>query len=110
MPGNPQMMSKESASICSMYASSTGLLSTVHGVSHHDRALLALMLLSRYDGDDMPPREEAFQAALNRLLTPQERWWVLYLGKIALAVSRLYPSGRIDVDEPRVELAVCICP
>jgi retrograde regulation protein 2 len=98
-----QVMSKESASTAALYSTSTGLLSSVHGVSHIDRAMLALMLEARYEGE-MPPREEKFKASLREVLTHQEAWWMEYLGKVAMLINRLYPSGFIDVDEPRIGL------
>jgi retrograde regulation protein 2 len=96
-------MSKESASTAALYSTSTGLLSSVHGVSHIDRAMLALMLEARYQGE-LPPREENFKTSLREVLTYQEAWWLEYLGKVALIISRLYPSGYVDVEEPRIEL------
>jgi retrograde regulation protein 2 len=98
-----QVMSKESASTAALYSTSTGLLSSVHGISHVDRALMALMLEARYEGE-LPPRETKFKADLMALLTAEEAWWVGYLGKIAYMISRLYPSGFVDAQEPRVAL------
>jgi retrograde regulation protein 2 len=62
---------------------------------------MALMLEARYEGE-LPPRETTFKADLMALLTAEEAWWVGYLGKIAYMISRLYPSGFVDVKEPRV--------
>lgn len=98
-----QVMSKESASTAALYSTSTGLLSSVHGVSHADRAMLALMLEARYEGE-IPPREDMFKTSLREVLTYQEAWWAEYLGKVAMLVNRLYPSGVIDAMEPRIEL------
>ena len=98
-----QTMSKESASTAALYSTSTGLLSSVHGVSHNDRAMLALMLEARYEGE-LPPREADFKSSLRQILSWEEAWWMEYLGKVALMISRLYPSGVVDVEEPRIEL------
>jgi retrograde regulation protein 2 len=68
-----QVMSKESASTAALYSTSTGLLSSVHGISHVDRALMALMLEARYEGE-LPPRETMFKADLMALLTAEEAW------------------------------------
>lgn len=101
-------MSKESSSTAALYSTSTGLLSSTHGVSHTNRALLALMLESRYEGD-LPPREDAFREALRRLLTPAEVWWATYLGAVALVLCRVYPAGCAEDVEACCELEECSC-
>jgi len=95
------VMDKELASTAALYSTSTGLLSSTHGVSHEDRARLALMLESRYMGE-LPPREVNFKEALRRVITPREVWWAAYLGRVGYLTSRLYPSGKIDEQKPRV--------
>jgi retrograde regulation protein 2 len=97
------VMSKETASTAALYSTSTGLLSTSHGVSHSDRALLALMLEERYEGV-LPPREVNFKLSLSQLLTAEEVWWTQYVGKIGFLISKLYPAGFIDQKKPRIRL------
>lgn len=97
-------MSKESSSTAALYSTSTGLMSSTHGVSHPDRARLALLLEERYEGE-LPPREVEFKSSLRQLLTPEEVWWMRYLGKVALLISRLYPAGTVDERKPRVILS-----
>ncbi|KAH8655158.1 putative sensor of mitochondrial dysfunction Rtg2 [Tricladium varicosporioides] len=97
------VMSKETASTAALYSTSTGLLSTSHGVSHSDRALLALMLEERYQGQ-LPPREVNFKHNLGQILTAEELWWTRYLGKIGFLISSVYPAGFIDQDKPRIRL------
>lgn len=94
-------MSKETASTTALYSTSVGLMSTIHGVSHRDRARLALMLESRYQGE-LPPRELAFRELLRKLITPEEVWWASYLGRVGYLVTRLYPGGKIHKAYPRV--------
>jgi retrograde regulation protein 2 len=94
-------MSKESSSTAALYSTSTGLMSSTHGVSHADRARLALLLEERYDGE-LPPREIDFKFNLQQLLSPEEVWWTGYVGKIGLLINRLYPTGTIDEHKPRV--------
>ncbi|PVH72413.1 Ppx-GppA-domain-containing protein [Cadophora sp. DSE1049] len=97
------VMSKETASTAALYSTSTGLMSTSHGVSHSDRALLALMLEERYEGV-LPPREVDFKLRLSELLTAEAVWWTRYVGKIGFMISSLYPAGFIDQYKPRVGL------
>src|SRR5579859_1802410 len=46
---------KESASLAALYTPITGILTSTHGVSHKNRAFLALMLCQRWDGELPPP-------------------------------------------------------
>ncbi|KAF7548053.1 hypothetical protein G7Z17_g7309 [Cylindrodendrum hubeiense] len=94
-------MSKETASATALYSTSVGILSTVHGVSHQDRARLALMLESRYGGE-LPPREIEFRDSLRNIITPEEVWWASYLGKVGCLITTLYPAGKIHSSKPRV--------
>ncbi|CAF3594321.1 unnamed protein product [Fusarium graminearum] len=95
------IMDKELASTTAMYSTSTGLLAFTRGVSHEDRARLALMLESRYMGE-LPPREAQFKKALQSIITPEEVWWASYLGRVGYLLGRLYPAGKVDERKPRV--------
>jgi retrograde regulation protein 2 len=97
-------MAKESASATALYSTSTGILASSHGVSHIDRALLALMFEERFDGE-LPPREMDFKTTLRQLLTPEQIWWTRYLGKVAMLIARMYPAGIIMEDKPRVKIS-----
>ncbi|KAH8805121.1 Ppx/GppA phosphatase family-domain-containing protein [Xylogone sp. PMI_703] len=97
-------MSKESSSMSALYSTSTGLMSSTHGVTHADRARIALMLEERYEGD-LPPREVDFKMSLRHILTPEEVWWTGYLGRVGLIISRLYPAGSIEETKPRLLLS-----
>lgn len=97
-------MSKESSSASAMYSTSTGILASAHGLSHTDRALLCLMLEERYEGE-LPPREADFKTSLRALLTPEQVWWTRYIGKIGLLLGRLYPTGVVRAEEPRIRLS-----
>ncbi|PTD04096.1 Retrograde regulation protein 2 [Fusarium culmorum] len=98
------IMDKELASTTAMYSTSTGLLAFTRGVSHQDRARLALMLESRYMGE-LPPRESKFKEALQSIISPEEVWWTAYLGRVGYLLGRLYPSGKVDESKPRVVLS-----
>ncbi len=98
------VMSKGSSSTAALYSTSTGLLSSTHGVSHSSRALLALALQESYGGE-LPPREERFKTYLRDILEAKDVWWTCYIGKVALLVRRLYPSGFVDDVKPRVRLS-----
>lgn len=94
-------MSKETASSAALYSTSTGIISSTHGVSHQDRARLALMLQARYRGE-LPPREVDFRKSLRRVITPEDVWWAQYIGRVGYLITCLYPTGRVLSSKPRV--------
>ncbi|KAF2432022.1 Ppx-GppA-domain-containing protein [Tothia fuscella] len=96
-------MGKETASTAALYSTSTGFMASTHGVTHENRALLALLLVSRYDGE-LPPREQDFKTALQEILTPEQVWWTRYLGEVGQLVCSVYPVGSVDSDIPRVKV------
>lgn len=96
-------MSKETASTAALYSTSTGIMSSTHGVTHEDRALLALILQERYEGE-LPPREEQFKESLQAILTPELTWWTRYIGALGLMISKVYPAGIIDDKNPRIKV------
>ena len=85
---------KESASVAALYSTSTGILASAHGLSHSNRARLALMLENRWDGE-IPPRDAVFKSRLCDLLTPEEVWWCNYLGIVAWLTGEVYPAGTV---------------
>jgi retrograde regulation protein 2 len=94
-------MSKETASTTALYSTSAGIMSSIHGVSHQDRARLAIMLQARYRGE-LPPREAEFRDALRSILTPEDVWWAQYLGRVGYLITCLYPAGKVDPAKPKV--------
>lgn len=87
-------LSKETASVAALYCTSTGVLASAHGLSHSPRAMMALMLENRYDGE-LPPREAIFKSRLCDLLSPPEIWWCNYLGILAWLIGQVYPTGVV---------------
>lgn len=85
---------KESASTAALYLPITGVLSSAHGVSHTDRALLSLILCQRWEGE-LPPPHDGLQSRLQCMLSQQEVWWCNYLGAIASLIGFVYPAGRV---------------
>jgi retrograde regulation protein 2 len=94
---------KESRSLAALQSPLTGVLASAHGISHSDRALLALTLCRRWNVDLAPPNHSA-QQRLRAILSPQEVFWANYLGALALLVGDVYPAGRIvDTARPRAQ-------
>ncbi|KAK9250328.1 Ppx/GppA phosphatase family-domain-containing protein [Lipomyces tetrasporus] len=94
-------MSKETASTAAIYSTSAGIMSSTHGVSHQDRARLALMLQARYRGE-LPPRELEFRDALRSILSPEDVWWAQYLGRVGYLITCLYPAGKVSEAMPKI--------
>jgi len=74
----------------------TGAMAAVHGLTHTERSILALLLCERWGGDkDLPPTDQAFYGAMSSLLNPMTLWCVKYLGRIAGLVGTMYPAGLV---------------
>ena len=87
---------KESTTLAALYAPITGILASAHGISHKDRALIALILRHRWDGK-LPAPHDTLEQRLHALLTAPEVFWCRYLGKIGGLVGDAYPAGRETV-------------
>ncbi|OCT46410.1 Retrograde regulation protein 2 [Cladophialophora carrionii] len=95
---------KETRSLSALHAPITGVLASAHGVSHADRAILALTLCGRWNDDVSPPHDN-FKARLYSVLTQQEGFWAKYLGALAGLVGTVYPAGHIDAKHPRLKFS-----
>lgn len=95
---------KESRSVAALHAPLTGVLASAHGISHADRALLALTLCARWTGDLPPPYAE-LQTRLRAILTHQEVFWANYLGALTALIGAVYPAGRIESGRPRLQFS-----
>jgi retrograde regulation protein 2 len=76
-------------------STTTGLLASCHGLSHHERGCLALLLCHRWGGPkDLAAIDLPFFSSLCTLLGPCIAWWCRYLGSVAALIGSIYPSGR----------------
>jgi retrograde regulation protein 2 len=70
-------------------------LASCHGLSHHERGCLALLLCHRWGGPkDLAAIDLPFFSSLCTLLGPCIAWWCRYLGSVAALIGSIYPSGR----------------
>lgn len=99
---------KETRSLAALHAPVTGVLAAAHGISHPDRAILALVLCARWNVD-LPPPHDHFQTRLRAILTHQEVFWANYLGAVAGLVGSVYPAGHVGSEggqqRPRLKLS-----
>jgi retrograde regulation protein 2 len=81
------------------------MFSAAHGVSHEQRALLAILLCERYGGyGSISPTEQEFYRRMVQLLPDGLEWWCMYLGRVAAVIASVYPAGIIR--EERVSVQV----
>lgn len=98
------------------------LLASQHGITHPQRAALAIALCERWGGlEELPlpmalntrfsnqgqPQGEdrKFYSTLHAaILTPQESWWAMYIGRIAAVLGEVYPVGFVPGGEERVRI------
>nr|KMM65400.1 retrograde regulation protein 2 [Coccidioides posadasii RMSCC 3488] len=95
-------ISRESRAAVALHSTINGLLASAHGISHADRALLALLLYERWRGD-LSPSDQSLLRRLRQITSREEVWWCQYLGRVAALVCDIYPSGIIRDKIPRVD-------
>lgn len=77
----------------------TGELAGAHGLSHQDRAHLAIALCERHGGrKELDPANVQQYDRLMQLIVAGQRWWLRYLGRVAAFLGVVYPAG-IPIDE-----------
>jgi retrograde regulation protein 2 len=85
-------------------STTTGIFSAAHGISHEQRALLAILLCERYGGySSISPTEQDFYRRMVQLLPSGTEWWCMYLGRVAAVLAAVYPAGIIRKPRVRIE-------
>ncbi|KAL8721723.1 MAG: hypothetical protein Q9225_001673 [Loekoesia sp. 1 TL-2023] len=86
---------RAAAALCS---TTTGSLGNAHGLSHIDRALLALVLCERWGGE-LSPADAEFLSKMQELAGPKASWWAKYIGRAAGGIGDMFPAGVIRAGE-----------
>ncbi|PKX95540.1 retrograde regulation protein 2 [Aspergillus novofumigatus IBT 16806] len=94
---------RASQSAAALHSTTTGILASINNLTHVDRALLALILCERWEGD-LPPTDQTFHHQLSRCVSAQEAWWCQYLGRVAALIGDVYPAGRVPETGERIRL------
>jgi retrograde regulation protein 2 len=77
-------------------STTTGLFSAAHGLTHEDRAILAILLCERYGGyGSISPTEQDFYRRMLQLVPEDLRWWCMFVGRVAAVLASVYPAGTI---------------
>lgn len=91
-------LSKDIRAATSLRATTTGLLASAHGISHSDRAVLALVLCERW-GAELSSADTQFHSLLQSLVGQELSWWAKYLGRVARGLGHLFPTGLMREGE-----------
>ncbi|KAH7392381.1 Ppx/GppA phosphatase family-domain-containing protein [Phaeosphaeria sp. MPI-PUGE-AT-0046c] len=84
-------------------STTTGIFSAAHGISHEQRATLAILLCERYGGySSISPTEQDFYRRMLQLVPDGAEWWCMFLGRVAAVIACVYPAGIVR--EPRVRI------
>ena len=92
---------KETRAGAALRSTTAGVLAGVHGVSHIERAGLALALAERW-GAEVSSTDEGFLGRLRELAGLETEWWTRYLGRVAALIGEVYPAGAVK--EERLKL------
>jgi retrograde regulation protein 2 len=98
-------LNKEQQAASALRSTTTGLLGSVLGADHEDRAAMAIMLCERWGGlGALSPADISFYQQLLALLPPNVSWWAAYLGKAGALLAEAYPAGVVNNSEQLLEV------
>jgi retrograde regulation protein 2 len=98
-------LNKEQQAASALRSTTTGLLGSVLGADHEDRATMAIMLCERWGGDGaLSPADISFHQQLVALLSPNVSWWAAYLGRAGALLAEAYPAGVVNDSEKLLEV------
>lgn len=93
---------KEAHAAAALHSTTTGILASVHGITHEERAMLALLLCERWGGE-VAPTDQEFLERVQTLVGRELSWWCRYAGRIGGLVGAVYPAGKVPTE--RLEVA-----
>ncbi|KAH0539033.1 hypothetical protein FGG08_004427 [Glutinoglossum americanum] len=88
---------KEGRASAGLNSTTTGILASAHGVSHENRALLALILCARWGSAVADPW---LLHRLQHLIGDELSWWCKYIGQVAALTGDVFPAGKLDSEAP----------
>ncbi|CAI6335194.1 unnamed protein product [Periconia digitata] len=85
---------KDLSAGAALRSTTTGFFAAAHGISHEQRALLAILLCERYGGfGSISPTEQDFYHRMMQLLPDGTFWRCLVFGRIAGVLAKVHPAG-----------------
>ncbi|OJD37019.1 retrograde regulation protein 2 [Diplodia corticola] len=98
-------LSKDIRAAAALQCPVTGDLAGTHGLSHADRAHLAIALCERHGGRKaLDPANLQQYDRLIQLVEADKRWWLRYLGRVAAVLGTVYPVGMPTGADTRILL------
>ena len=72
----------------------TGTVGGAAGITHFERAALALILVERWGGPKhLPAEEQTVWGQLLNIVGSRAAWWCLYIGRAGALVGEVFPAG-----------------
>lgn len=97
-------LNKDIQAASALRSTTTGMLASVHGADHEERAILALMLCERWGGvGALAPGDESFYQRLMALVGAEIAWWCSYPGRIGAVIGEVYPAGVVSQTKVKME-------
>ena len=93
-------MPKDIRAAAALRSTTTGVLAAAHGLSHQDRATLALILCERW-GADLSEADVPLYDSLQTLTEPLT-WWTKYVGRVAEGIGDIFPAGVVRDHEQNI--------
>ncbi|KAI9727311.1 MAG: hypothetical protein M1828_006930 [Chrysothrix sp. TS-e1954] len=93
--------SKDTVTSAALRSMTSGPWADVHGITHLQRAMLALLLCERWGGK-LPAIDQALFVGMQQLIESPAAWWCRYIGRVAALIGDVYPSGAIPVQRIRL--------
>lgn len=85
---------KDIRSSAALRSTTSGLLANAHAISHHERALLGLILCERWGGE-LSPSDGQFYTTLVAIVGAEYGWWAKYIGRAMQGLGNLFPAGLV---------------
>ncbi|CAL8579071.1 retrograde regulation protein 2 [Xanthoria parietina] len=100
---------KDIDAVAALRSTTVGILGDAHGLSHIDRALLALVMCERMGGE-LSATDEPYLSQMQELAGPRASWWAKYIGRAAGGIAALFPAGVMREHEGvQVDVAASWC-
>lgn len=93
-------MPKDIRAAAALRSTTTGVLAGVHGLSHQDRGMLALIMCERW-GADLSEADIPLYDNLQTLIG-RHAWWTKYVGRVAEGIANIFPAGVVRDHEQTI--------
>ncbi|KAF2197980.1 Rft-1-domain-containing protein [Delitschia confertaspora ATCC 74209] len=96
---------KDISAGAALRSTTTGYFANAHGVSHEERALLALLLCESHGGfGSISPTEQNFYTRIAKLVPDWKCWFCMLVGRIAAMLRRVFPAGVVRKGQKKIEM------